>query len=175
MIDLRETGVTVAGPFFTKDVTKTIRGNVEDAVDELSKEGAKLVRGNLRAGIRAATGFTEGSIEGGALKRHNLFTGAEVGSIYGRVRMRAGLARGGSAKYPASGCPHHRGVLSPATTAANAGRTSPATAARARGSSRPAGRRADPGPEGDRPVHEGRPHLRRMAKANAADLTRGLE
>ena len=96
MIDFKASAIDVSGPFFTKDVTKTIRHNLEDAVDELSKEGALIVRHNLRSGIHTWSGDTAAGVEGGALKRTQMFTGAEVGSIYGRVRMEPGMQPRGS-------------------------------------------------------------------------------
>jgi hypothetical protein len=108
MIDFTGSAINVEGPFFTKDVTESIRHNLEDAVDELSKEGARIVRQNLRAGIHTWSGDTAAGVEGGALKRTQLLTGAEVGSIFGRVRMEPGMApRGaGSARWPAARVPY---------------------------------------------------------------------
>jgi hypothetical protein len=96
VIDFKASTIDVEGPFFTKDVTQTIRHNIEEAVDELSKEGARIVRHNLRAGIHTWSGDTAAGVEGGALKRTQLFTGAEVGSLYGRVRMEPGMQPRGS-------------------------------------------------------------------------------
>ncbi len=106
MIELRGGSVEFDGPFFRRDVTQTIRQNAERAVDELSQQGAELVRQNLRSGIRRPTGFTAGAIEGGSMTRTRIVTGARVGSIFGKVRMKPGMSRGGSAAAPADRVPY---------------------------------------------------------------------
>jgi len=107
MLSFQGSKVTTEGPFFTKDVTKTIIGNAMDALEDLALLGERYVQQNLRIGIENPTGFTEGAVEGFTYKRQRIGSGMTVQSIYGKVRMKPGLSRHpGSSRYPASRRPY---------------------------------------------------------------------
>jgi hypothetical protein len=97
------TSMRASGDFFTKDVSKTITENAKDAVEWLAKQGPGLVARNLPT---TGSGFTARGIEGFAYKRTRIITGAPVASLYGKVRMKPGLSRGGSAGWPAARVPY---------------------------------------------------------------------
>lgn len=91
-----------SGNFFTKDVSKTITENAKDAVEWLAQKGPGEVARNLPT---TGTGFTARGVEGFAYNaRHR--SGAPVTSVYGKVRMKPGLSRGGSARWPAARVPY---------------------------------------------------------------------
>jgi hypothetical protein len=92
--------VTLSGPFFTKDVTRTIDQNTNDAVKWLVERGTPLVRGQLRSGIKDWSGFTAAAMEDTVLP-------PKIGhGSFGVVWMRAGLSRGGSRSYSAARVPY---------------------------------------------------------------------
>lgn len=93
------------GNFFTKDVSKTIAENTKDAVEWVAKQGPRLVAREL-ADLRNPTGFTAGNVEGFAYKRTRIVTGAPVASLYGKVRLKPGLNRGGSPGWPSDRVPY---------------------------------------------------------------------
>lgn len=90
------------GPLFAADVPQSIRRRMADAVEELAEAGAAEVRSVLAAEIRRPTGFTAAGVEGFAYK-HGFYA---TGSLYGKVRMRPGLRRGGSRSHPAERVPY---------------------------------------------------------------------
>lgn len=99
-------GIDINGPLFTKDVGDTIRHNLENAVDALAKDGMRMVQENMARGIHGGAWLRAG-VEGDAMHRHDLMSGSEVGSLYGRVRMKPGLDHApGSTAYPSSRVPY---------------------------------------------------------------------
>jgi hypothetical protein len=91
--------VSLSGPFFTRDVTRTIDENTNDAVKWLTERGVPLVRGQL-GGLKHPTGFTARAVEDNVLP-------PKIGSgSFGVVWMKPGLSRGGSPDWPAARVPY---------------------------------------------------------------------
>lgn len=104
MIDLKGSEITIEGPFFEPGAKARFRENLYDAVEEVTKRGAAWAREGVRP--RNPTGFTGGMIEPYVQRRTLIGGGGSVGTLYGKVRMRPGLTRGGSATYPATRVPY---------------------------------------------------------------------
>lgn len=63
MTDIAVTGVTLEGPFFTKDPGKTLRGNVRDLMDALAESGEHDVEGVVDAHITPHPWYERGRTE----------------------------------------------------------------------------------------------------------------
>lgn len=93
--------VSLSGPFFEKDIAKTVEENAADAVKWLIDRGTPLVRGHLRAGgLKHSTGGTAAGVE-------SVMAPRRPGSVFGVVWMRPMMTpRGGSPSYPAARVPY---------------------------------------------------------------------
>ena len=106
MIKTSGSNIVIEGPLFSPNWNVTLRKNLYSAVEHLTEKGVPLVIAGIKT--KNGTGQTASLVEPHVYYRTS-FRGAQVGSLYGKVRMKPKQYRdppGGTAKYPSERVPY---------------------------------------------------------------------